>query len=153
VLGIQFTVNQGLPIAVPNVVGQTQAAATSAITGAGLAVGTVSTASSGTIPAGSVISTSPAAGTQVNPGSAVNLVVSTGPAQVAGAADVTGQLAVTRSVLILNRSTNRYTQSVTASNSGTAISLAAFVLDNLAAGYALYQPNGLTVATTPVGSS
>ena len=36
VLGVQFTVNQGLLVAVPNVVGQSQAAATLAITGAGL---------------------------------------------------------------------------------------------------------------------
>jgi len=67
-------------VAVPNVVGQTQAAATTAITGAGLVVGTVTTASSSTVPSGSVISESPVAGTQVNLGSAVNLVVSSGPA-------------------------------------------------------------------------
>src|SRR5208282_1116105 len=70
-------------VAVPNVVGLTQAAATTAITGAGLVVGTVTTASSGTVPSGSVISESPVAATQVNTGSAVNLVVSSGPAQVA----------------------------------------------------------------------
>ena len=50
----------------PNVVGLTQAAAR-AITGAGLTVGTVTTASSTTVPAGSVISQSPSAGTQVTP--------------------------------------------------------------------------------------
>src|SRR5258708_39924229 len=65
------------------VVGQTQAAATTTITNAGLVLGTVTTASSSTVPAGSVISESPTAGTQVNAGSAVNLVVSTGPATVA----------------------------------------------------------------------
>jgi len=68
------------PVSVPNVVGDTQAAATTAIIGAGLAVGTVSTASSATVPSGDVISESPSAGTSVSPGSAVNLVVSTGPA-------------------------------------------------------------------------
>jgi beta-lactam-binding protein with PASTA domain len=68
-------------VAVPNVVGDTQAAATSAIIAAGLAVGTVSTASSSTVASGNVISESPSAGTSVNSGSAVNLVVSTGPAQ------------------------------------------------------------------------
>jgi beta-lactam-binding protein with PASTA domain len=71
------------PVAVPNVVGQTQAAAATAITGAGLVVGTVTTASSGTVASGSVITGSPVAGTLVTLGSAVNLVVSTGPAQVA----------------------------------------------------------------------
>ena len=57
----------------------TQAAATTAITGAGLVVGAVTTASSTTVPAGSVISQSPVAGTQVAAGSAVNLTVSNGP--------------------------------------------------------------------------
>jgi hypothetical protein len=57
-------------VQVPNVVGQTQAAATTAITGAGLVPGTVTTASSSTAPSGSVISENPAAATQVNIGSA-----------------------------------------------------------------------------------
>jgi len=65
-------------VAVPGVVGQTQAAATSAITGAGLVLGTVTSASSNTVPVGSVISESPSAGTSVSGGSAVNLVISTG---------------------------------------------------------------------------
>jgi beta-lactam-binding protein with PASTA domain len=69
-------------VAVPNVVGSTQAAATSAITTAGLVLGTVTTASSSTVASGSVISESPAAGTSVNVGSAVNVVISSGPAQV-----------------------------------------------------------------------
>jgi hypothetical protein len=61
-------------------VGDTQAAATTAITGAGLVLGTVTTASSSTVASGNVISESPVAGTSVNVGSAVNIVVSTGPA-------------------------------------------------------------------------
>jgi uncharacterized repeat protein (TIGR03803 family) len=65
---------------VPNVVGKTQAAATTAITGAHLVVGTVSMESSNTVPSGSVISQSPAGGTNVASGSAVNLIVSSGPA-------------------------------------------------------------------------
>jgi hypothetical protein len=69
-------------VPVPNVVGDTQAAATTAITGAGLTVGTVTTASSTTVPSGDVISESPAAGASVASGSAVNLVVSTGPPPV-----------------------------------------------------------------------
>ena len=64
---------------VPNVVGQSQAAATAAITGAGLTVGTITTAASTSVPAGSVISQSLASGTQVAAGTAVNLVVSSGP--------------------------------------------------------------------------
>src|SRR5438067_13018435 len=73
-------------VLVPNVVGQTQAAATSAITGAGLTAGTVTQQSSTTVASGNVISESPAAGTSVASGAAVNLVVSSGappPSRVA----------------------------------------------------------------------
>jgi hypothetical protein len=65
-------------ITVPNVVGLTQAAATTAITGAGLVVGTITTSPSNTVSAGSVISENPIAGTQVSAGSPVSVVVSTG---------------------------------------------------------------------------
>jgi hypothetical protein len=67
-------------VAIPNAVGDTQAAATTAITGAGLVVGTVTSQSSAGVASGNVISETPSAGTSVNAGSAVNLVVSTGPA-------------------------------------------------------------------------
>src|SRR5580692_10284896 len=67
-------------VTVPNVVGDTQAAATTAITGAGLTLGTVSTQSSATVASGNVISENPAAGTSVASGSAVGIVVSTGAA-------------------------------------------------------------------------
>jgi hypothetical protein len=66
-------------VAVPNVVGDTQSAATNSITGAGLTVGTVTMQSSSSVASGSVISESPAAGTGTAGGSAVNLVVSSGP--------------------------------------------------------------------------
>ena len=66
-------------VSVPNVVGDTQAAATTAITGAGLTLGAVTMQSSGTVSAGSVISESPAADTSVASGSSVALVVSSGP--------------------------------------------------------------------------
>ena len=78
-----------MPVTVPNVVGLTQAAATTAITGAGLVVGTVTTANSATVPAGSVISQNPAAGASVAAGSAVALVVSLGPAAAGPAVDKT----------------------------------------------------------------
>jgi uncharacterized repeat protein (TIGR03803 family) len=78
--GTLFRVNTGLTtILVPNVVGQTQAAATAAITGAGLTVGTITQEASTTVAAGDVISQSPAAGTGVGAGTAVALVVSSGP--------------------------------------------------------------------------
>jgi beta-lactam-binding protein with PASTA domain len=63
---------------VPNVVGSAQAAAQTAITGAGLTVGTVTQNSSSTVAAGSVISQTPTANSSVAPGTAVNLVVSSG---------------------------------------------------------------------------
>src|SRR5262249_7392326 len=67
------------PVTVPNVVGLTQSAASTAITGAGLLVGAVTTASSATVPAGAVISQNPAAGAVVASGSAIAILVSTGP--------------------------------------------------------------------------
>ena len=70
--------NIGVQARVPDVVGLTQAAATSAISSAGLNVGNVTTGSSSTVAAGSVISQNPSA----NPGSAGeyrNLVVPPGP--------------------------------------------------------------------------
>ena len=44
-----------------------------------LAVGQVTPQASATVPEGSVVSSAPAAGVEVDPGSAVDLVVSTGP--------------------------------------------------------------------------
>ena len=73
-----FTTSIRLGSTVPNVVNLTQAAATGAITGAGLTVGIVTPASSVSVPAGSVISQDPVAGTSVTAGSAVNLIVSSG---------------------------------------------------------------------------
>jgi uncharacterized repeat protein (TIGR03803 family) len=70
-------------VAVPNIVGDTVAAATTALTGAGLTLGTQMTASSATVPAGDVISQNPPAAASVATGSAVSVVVSTGPAATA----------------------------------------------------------------------
>ncbi len=65
-------------VVVPNVVGKTEAEARSAITSAGLTVGTVTQEYSDTVPAGKVIRQTPSAGTEVDRGSAVNIVVSKG---------------------------------------------------------------------------
>jgi PASTA domain-containing protein len=67
------------PVSAPNVVGLTQTAATTTIHALGLVAGTVTTESSPTVVAGSVISQSPATGASVTPGSGVNLTVSSGP--------------------------------------------------------------------------
>ncbi|HEY4630673.1 MAG TPA: Stk1 family PASTA domain-containing Ser/Thr kinase [Blastococcus sp.] len=66
-------------VAVPTLVNLDQAAAEQAITGAGLKVGTVTTEASPTVPAGTVIRSSPASGAQVQKGSTVDLSVSGGP--------------------------------------------------------------------------
>ncbi|MGB6486912.1 MAG: PASTA domain-containing protein [Steroidobacteraceae bacterium] len=68
---------------VPNVVGDTQAVAATAIVGAGLAVGTVTQQASSTVPSGDVISESPAAGTSVTTSSSVNLLLSSGASSIA----------------------------------------------------------------------
>src|SRR6202049_4029766 len=69
-------------VTVPNVEGLTQAAATTAITGAKLMVGTVTQQSSNTVATGKVISQDPASGSSVAQGSPVNLVISLGPQRV-----------------------------------------------------------------------
>jgi subtilase family serine protease len=90
---VNLTISTGPPpVSVPNVVGLTQAAATRILTGAGLTVGTVGTASSATVPSGSVISENPVAGASVAANSAVNLLVSTGPAPPALPSYNAGQL-------------------------------------------------------------
>ena len=76
---VSLTLSSGAPqVATPNVVGDTQSAATTALTGAGLKVGSVTTQSSTTVATGKVISESPGAGTSIAVGSAVGLVVSSG---------------------------------------------------------------------------
>jgi beta-lactam-binding protein with PASTA domain len=67
---------------VPDVVGLTQADATTAITGAGLTLGTVTTAHSFVQPFGYVISQSPVGGTPEAPGFPVDIQVSLGVATV-----------------------------------------------------------------------
>src|SRR5262252_3476215 len=122
---VNLVVSSGPPkVAVPNVVGLTQAAATTAITSANLVVGTVTTQASTTVPAGSVISQNPTAGTQIVIGSAVNLVVSSGPPQVAvpnvvGLTQAAATTAITNANLVVGTVT---TQSSTTVPSGSVIS-------------------------------
>jgi beta-lactam-binding protein with PASTA domain/regulation of enolase protein 1 (concanavalin A-like superfamily) len=69
-------------VVVPAVTGLTQPAAATALTAAGLLLGTVTTANSATAASGTVIGQTPAAGTSAPPGTSVALVVSIGPAHV-----------------------------------------------------------------------
>jgi len=82
VLGIAGMASAQVQVTVPNVVGQAQAAAEATITAANLYVGTVTPTCSNTVPAGSVISQNPVAGTTVNEWASVDLVLSSGPCPV-----------------------------------------------------------------------
>ena len=66
-------------VAVPDLVGQPTSSVGATLSTAQLSIGSQTTQCDNTQPNSTVISSSPAAGAQVQPGSAVNLVVSTGP--------------------------------------------------------------------------
>lgn len=70
--------NTAAGVAVPNVVGLTQAEADTAIADAGLAVGTITEGHGASVPAQRVMRQDPVPGTPVASGSAVNIVVSVG---------------------------------------------------------------------------
>ena len=114
---VAITVSLGpASVTVPNVVGFAQAFALSAISGAGLTAGPITTASSATVPAGSVITQNPAAGTSVATSSAVAIVVSTGPPvvsvpSVVGLAQATAQSTITAAGLTVG--------AITTANSAT----------------------------------
>ncbi|HEY3489693.1 MAG TPA: PASTA domain-containing protein [Candidatus Deferrimicrobiaceae bacterium] len=67
---------------VPSVTGMSQSVAQSGIAGAGLVTGTITQASSASVPPGNVIGQFPVAGTVLPEGAAVDLTVSTGPAMI-----------------------------------------------------------------------
>jgi hypothetical protein len=85
-LAIAFWLPSAQGAVVPNVAGQSQAAATASLTNAGLVVGTVTERASPGVPACTVISQTPAAGSSVAAGTAVNLVISPCPAPSRSAA-------------------------------------------------------------------
>jgi beta-lactam-binding protein with PASTA domain len=155
------------PVSVPNVVGLTQAAATTAITGSGLTLGTVTQQSSATIASGIVISESPTAGTSVAAKSAVNLVVSSGAAPVSvpnvvGLTQAAATSAITGAGLTLGTVTTQSSSSVaaglvisespTAGTSVTAKSTVSLVVSSGAAPVAVPNVVGLTqaAATTAI---
>ena len=82
---VDLVVSTGVQtVTVPDVVNQAEAQAQSAIEAAGLVVGNSTTEPSATVAQGDVISQDPAAGEEAPTGSAVNLVVSSGPPNVGG---------------------------------------------------------------------
>ena len=77
-VALLYYTNVSAGLTVPDVVGETAAAASTILVAAGLTVGTVTTAVSAS-PAGTVISQSPAAGAIALPGTAVDLVIAVAP--------------------------------------------------------------------------
>jgi beta-lactam-binding protein with PASTA domain len=78
---VNLVISSG-PLTVSNVIGMTQNDAITAITGAQLSVGTITTAYHATVASGHVIIQYPASGSSVAQGSLVNLVISSGPLTV-----------------------------------------------------------------------
>jgi PASTA domain-containing protein len=142
-------------VAVPNVVGSTQAAATTSITGAGLTVGAVTMQSSSTATSGTVISENPAAAASVTKGSAVALVVSSGPAMVAvpnvvGNTQAAATTAITGAGLTLGTVTMQSSNTVT---SGNVISESPAAATSVASGsaVALVVSTGASTTTPTLG--
>jgi YVTN family beta-propeller protein len=80
----------GSLVTVPELAGLTEAEAATALTDAGLILGNTTTLSSPAVPAGQILSQDPIAGFEALPDSAVDVVVSSGPASVT-VPNLTGQ--------------------------------------------------------------
>jgi len=111
------------PVAVPNLAGLTRTQAQSAVTAAQLTVGAVGEEYSSTVAAGSVTFQLPAAGTQVAGGSAVNFMISRGPAPievptVTGLSSAQAQSSITAAGLLVGTLTGEYSSTV---QSGTVM--------------------------------
>jgi beta-lactam-binding protein with PASTA domain/N-acetylneuraminic acid mutarotase len=88
-----------VPVTDPNLAGLSEAAAAAAITNAGLWIGGITHQNSDTVPAGEVISQTPAANASATTGGSVSLVVSNGPASpsvpnVVGLTETAAQAAI-----------------------------------------------------------
>jgi YD repeat-containing protein len=117
---VNLTVSTGvLKVSVPNVVGLTAAAASAALASAQLTKGTVSQSNNDTVPAGQVLSQNPVSGVSIAKGSAVSLVVSSGPVgvsvpNVAGMTEAAALAALQSANLSLGNKTQSYSDSVAA---------------------------------------
>ena len=78
---VDISVSVILQVAVPDVVGETESAASATLAEQGLRIGTVTYAFDSSAEAGSITAQTPEANTQVNVGSAVNITVSKGVKQ------------------------------------------------------------------------
>ena len=145
ILHLEFVT--GPPVNVPDVVGLTEAIATTTITDAGLTLGSVTAQSSNTVPAGSVISQNPVAGASIAEGSAVNIVVSTGPAQV----NVPNVVGLTQAIATTTiTGANLALGSVTNQSSGT-VPAGSVISQNPLAGVSIVEgsPVDIVVSTGP----
>ena len=170
-LGLIFSTNLAFAacqtagyVAVPNVIGKTQAAATTAIGTATLSVGTITQQVTTTNPAGTVInqSPSPSSGadpdpTCVAPGTAVSLTVAVSPVTVPNVVGLS-QSAATAALTAVGLTAGTVTsQNSTSVPSGTVLSQnpAAGATANPGAAVALVVATGSTLVTVPnvVGST
>jgi len=108
-------------VTVPDVTNMIQAAAQSALASVGLTVGTITQSYSDTVAAGYVIGQSPAAGTSMESGSAVSLVISLGPEpvmvtvpDVVGMTKINAKSALSNAGLVVNLILTDYSSTVPA---------------------------------------
>ncbi len=119
---------------VPNVVGKTQTNAASTLTSAGLVAGTITQAYSSTVASGVVISQSPASGTSVTSGSAVNMTVSRGPQPV-----------TTKTV--------PYVVGMTQANASSAITSAGLTVGTITRSYSRTVKSGIVISQSPASGT
>ena len=103
------------PVPAPDVVGQTQDAAAEVLAGAGFAVGTVRQGYNLAVPVGTVLSQRPVGGALVQPGSAIDLVLSRGGIavpDVVGKQQPAAEAVITNAILIVGTVTQQYSATV-----------------------------------------
>ena len=99
---VSYYVSRGAPqVSVPDLSGLDQSGAASALQAVGLVLGTSSQQTSTTVPVGQVISQNPVAGTTVDKGSTVTIVVSSGSPSPSGTPSPTGTPITVPSVLTM----------------------------------------------------
>jgi RHS repeat-associated protein len=146
---VALVISLGPPqVIVPDVRGLAQMQAEDALRSAGLSVGSISTAPHPIVPAGSVISQDPLPGASVTPGTAVNLVISSGTG-----APVLVSITVTPSDhSLVSGQTLQYTATGTWSDSRTEDITATVTWSSSVAGVANITSQGLASALDPGGT-
>ncbi len=125
---VALTVSKGVQmVTVPYVLGETQEAAGTLITGAGLVLGTITEEYSSTVPAGLVVGQTPSSGDSVAAGTAVDLTVSKGVAPLS-VPNVVGQPQASASLLIVD---------------------AGLVVGTITQEYSMTVPAGIVITQTP----